>query len=148
MKQDEFFKIVGILIVCFFIIYMVVKMFHLQTSVIEGLTNATTSSSDTIPSSNTTPSSGEAGTATSYAASIKAQSVKLQDELLIAKYRTDYEAAIINLDDYIGYLMIKQSLNMKPAGDIKSNLDAIGALNILNSAKQSLNTTMAFLDKQ
>jgi hypothetical protein len=144
MKQDEFFKIVGILIVCFFIIYMVVKMFHLQTSVIEGLTNG----SDTTNVSTTTPSSGEAGAATSYAAAIKAQSVKLQDELLIAKYRKDYEAAIINLDDYIGYLMIKQSLNMKPAGDIKSNLDAINSLNILKSAKESLNATMTFLDKQ
>ena len=143
MKQDDFFKIVGILIVCFFIIYMVVKMFHLQTTVIEGLTNGSVSADTT-----TTPSSGEAGTAASYAAAIKAQSVKLQDELLIAKYRKDYEAAIINLDDYIGYLMIKQSLNMKPAGDIKSNLDAINALNILKSAKESLNATMTFLDKQ
>ena len=143
MHQDEFFKIVGILIVCFFIIYMVVKMFHLQTSVIEGLTNGSDMADTT-----TTPSSGEAGTAASYAAAIKAQSVKLQDELLIAKYRKDYEAAIINLDDYIGYLMIKQSLNMKPAGDIKSNLDAINALNILKSAKESLNATMTFLDKQ
>ena len=150
MKQDEFFKIVGILIVCFFIIYMVVKMFHLQTSVIEGLTNGsdTTNDTTTTGTTNTTPSSGEAGTAASYAAAIKAQSVKLQDELLIAKYRKDYEAAIINLDDYIGYLMIKQSLNMKPAGDIKSNLDAINALNILKSAKESLNATMTFLDKQ
>jgi hypothetical protein len=152
MHQDEFFKIVGILIVCFFIIYMVVKMFHLQTSVIEGLTNgsdALTNGSDSTNTSTTvTPASGEAGTATSYAASIKAQSVKLQDELLISKYRKDYEAAIINLDDYIGYLMIKQSLNMKPAGDIKSNLDAINALNILKSAKESLNATMTFLDKQ
>ena len=145
MHQDEFFKIVGILIVCFFIIYMVVKMFHLQTSVIEGLTNG---SDSTNTSTTVTPASGEAGTATSYAASIKAQSVKLQDELLIAKYRKDYEAVIINLDDYIGYLMIKQSLNMKPAGDIKSNLDAINALNILKSAKESLNATMTFLDKQ
>ena len=126
-------------------------MFHLQTSIIEGLTNgsdALANGSDNTNTSTVTPSSGEAGTATSYAAAIKAQSVKLQDELLIAKYRKDYEAAIINLDDYIGYLMIKQSLNMKPAGDIKSNLDAINALNILKSAKESLNATMTFLDKQ
>ena len=107
MNQDEFFKIVGILIVSFFIIYMVVKMFHLQTSVIEGLTNADgtiISGSDALSSDidSTAPSSGEAGTAASYAAAIKAQVVKLQDELLVAKYRKDYEAAIINLDDYIG----------------------------------------------
>jgi hypothetical protein len=144
MKQDEFFKIVGILIVCFFIIYMVVKMFHLQTSVIEGLTNA----DGTVSPDTTAPASGEAGTATSYSAAIKAQVVKLQDELLIAKYRKDYESAIINLDDYIGYMMIKQSLNMKLNGDMKSNIEAINALNILKSAKESLNVTMTFLDKQ
>jgi len=141
MKQDEFFKIVGILIVGFFIIYMVVKMFQLQTSVIEGLTNPDGTSV-------TPPSSGEAGTAPSYAAAIKAQVVKLQDELLVAKYRKDYESIIINLDDYIGYLMIKQSLNMKLDGDIKANIEGLNNLSILKTAKDSLNTTMTFLDKQ
>jgi len=152
MKQEEFFKIIGIIIVCFFIIYMVVKMFQLQTSVIEGLTtgsDALTTGSDALTSNNTTaPSSGEAGTAVSYAAGIKAQVVKLQDELLISKYRKDYEAAIINLDDYIGYLMLKQTLNMKLGGDTRANIDAVNNLNILKGAKDSLNATMTFLDKQ
>ena len=151
MKQDEFFKIVGILIVCFFIIYMVLKMFMLQNSVIEGLTNADgtiISGSDALSSDSTAPSSGEAGTAASYAAAVKAQVVKLQDELLVSKYRKDYEAAIINLDDYVGYLMIKQTLNMKLNGDIKANIEAINNLNILKSSKEALNSTMAFLDKQ
>lgn len=140
MNQDEIFKIIGILIVSFFIIHIVVKMFHLQTSVIEGLTNNETSTS--------TNASGEAGTAASYAAAIKAQVVKLQDELLVAKYRKDYEAAIINLDDYIGYSMLKLSLNFKMKDDIKENIDTIEKLNALKNAKQSLNETMAFLDKQ
>ena len=138
MKQDEFFKIIGIVIVSFFIIYMAIKMFQLQTSVIEGLTNE----------SNISPTSGEAGTATSYAASIKAQVVKLQDELLVAKYRKDYEASIINLDDYIGYLMIQQTLNMKLNGDMKTTIELLNNLNVLKSAKESLNATMTFLDKQ
>ena len=141
MNQDEIFKIIGILIVSFFIIHIVVKMFHLQTSVIEGLTNNETSTT-------TTNASGEAGTAASYAAAIKAQVVKLQDELLVAKYRKDYEAAIINLDDYIGYSMLKLSLNFKMKDDIKENISTIEKLNALKNAKQSLNETMAFLDKQ
>jgi hypothetical protein len=113
-------------------------MFQLQTSVIEGLTNE----------SSVSPTSGEAGTATSYAASIKAQVVKLQDELLVAKYRKDYESVIINLDDYIGYLMIQQTLNMKLNGDMKTTIDLLNNLNVLKSAKESLNATMTFLDKQ
>jgi hypothetical protein len=141
--HEEFFKIVGILIVCFFIIYIVVKMFHLQATVLEGLTNGTETTT-----TNTIPSSGEAGTAASYAAAIKANVVKIQDELLVAKYRKDYETAIINLDDYIGYLMIKQSLNMNLNGDMKSNIEAINNLNILKGSKEALNSTMTFLDKQ
>ena len=139
MKQEEFFKIIGIIIVCFFIIFMGIKMLKLQTSIVEGLTN---------PDIQTNNTSGEAGTASSYAASIKAQVVKLQDELLIAKYRKDYEAAIINLDDYVGYLMIQQALNMNLGADLKANIETINNLNILKNSKDSLNATMTFLDKQ
>ena len=137
--EEDLFKIVGIIIVGFFVIYMVLKMFKLQKSVVEGLTNA---------DSTTSPVSGEAGTAAEYAAGIKASLVKLQDELLVGKYRSDYEAAIINLDDYIGYLMIQQTLNMKFDGDIKLQMESINNLNILKNAKESLNATMAYLDKQ
>ena len=141
MKQDEFFKIIGILLVSFFIIYIVVKMFKLQATVLEGLTNG----SDTATGN---PTNGEAGTAASYSASIKAQTVKLQDELLISKYRKDYENVIINLDDYIGYLMIKQVLNMKITDNLEANMVSINNLNNLKTARDSLNTTMTFLDKQ
>ena len=137
---DDLFKIIGILLISFFIIYIIVKMFQLQTSVIEGLTNADGTIAQSV--------SGEAGTATSYSASIKAQVVKLQDELLISKYRKDYETTIINLDDYIGMLMIKQTLNMKIDGDIKTNIANVNNLNVLKIAKDSLNATMVFLDKQ
>ena len=140
MNQEEIFKIIGIIVVCFFIIYMTLKMFSLQTQVIEGLTNPDGTS--------TSSSSGEAGNAVSYAASIKSHVVKLQDELLISKYRKDYEAVIINLDDYIGYLMIKLTLNMNLSGDMATNIKAIENLNILRHSKESLNSTMTFLDKQ
>ena len=139
MKQEEFFKIIGIVIVGFFIIYMSVNMLKIRKNVVEGLSNLDNTG---------TPSSGEAGTSASYAASIKAQVVKLQDELLVAKYRKDYETAIINLDDYVGYLMLQQALNMKLGGDLKTNIDAINNLNILKNSKESLNVAMTFLDKQ
>jgi hypothetical protein len=144
MKQDEFFKLVGILIVCFFIIYMVLKMFQIQSSVVEGLT----SNDGSVEAPASAPSSGEAGSASSYAAAIKAQVVKMQDELLISKYRKDYETALINLDDYIGYLMLKQSLNMKMGEDKKAGMESIAGLNALKSARESLEATMTFLDKQ
>lgn len=137
--QDELFKMVGILFVSLFIIYIVIKMFHLQASVLEGLTN---------PDPTSTPVSGEAGTAASYAAGIKAQVVKLQDELLVSKYRKDYETAIINLDDYCGMLMLQNALNMSTSGDMKTNIEKLNNINTLKQAKDSLNVTMKFLDSQ
>lgn len=139
--EDDLFKMVGILFVSLFIIYIVVKMFHLQASVVEGLTN---------PDSTTSQSSvsGEAGTAASYAASIKAQVVKLQDELLISKYRKDYETAIINLDDYCGMLLLQNALNMNTSGDLKTNMEKLNNMNTLRQAKDTLNVAMKFLDSQ
>lgn len=128
------FKLIGIVIVATFIIYMVIKMFQLQVRVVEGLTN------------NDSATTGEAGTSSSYAAAVKAQVVKLQDELLISKYRKDYETAIINLDDYFSFMMLKQALNMKTDGT--ANIEAVNALNSLKGAKDSLNATMKFLDSQ
>jgi hypothetical protein len=145
MQQDEFFKIIGIIIFCFFIIYMATKMLQLQSSVIEGLTNLDGKSEK--PNANPA-SSGEAGNASSYVASVKAQVVKMQDELLISKYRKDYEAAIIHLDDYLGYMMLKQALNMKLGGDMKANMETINSLSVLKNSKDALNATMVFLDKQ
>lgn len=147
MNQDEMFKIIGTIMVGFFIIYIVVKMFHLQTTVVEGLTNADGTTA-TLTTTSGPITSGEAGSSASYATAIKSLTVKLQDELLISKYRKEYESVIINMDDYIGYLMIQQVLNIKTDADIKTKIDSINTLNILKNSKESLNATMAFLDKQ
>jgi hypothetical protein len=128
-----------IIVIVGLLIYFVFSNINIK----EGMTTNTGTSLSTSTSSN-----GVAGNATSFAAQIKAETIKMQDTLLISKYRKDYETAIINLDDYIGYLMIKQTLNMNLNGDIKANIEAINNLNILKGSKEALNATMAFLDKQ
>lgn len=140
--NDDFIKLAGILVVAAVIIYIVLMLFKVQGSVVEGLTNS--DGTTTVP----TNASGEAGTAASYAAGVKAQVVKLQDELLVAKYRKDYESAIINMDDYAGMLMLKQILNINMKGDAKAVIEQLNALNTLKQAKDSLNVAMKFLDSQ
>jgi hypothetical protein len=143
--QNDFFKIIGIIIVCFFIIYIVVKMFHLQATVVEGLTSSSTTTNDTTTT--TDPSNGEAGMASSYAAAIKSKTVKLQDELLISKYRNDYEKVLINLDDYLGYYLLQQILNMKLVNP-NDLTNYCAKISYIKNAKDSLDTVMTFLDKQ
>jgi hypothetical protein len=102
---------------------------------IEGMT-----SSDS--SGNT--SNGIAGNAASYASSIKATTIKLQDTFLISKYRTDYETAIINMDDLINNLMLKTALSVNQNDPTES----IENLVKMQQAKTALNSVMKFIDSQ
>ena len=141
MNDDDILKVVVFIILGIAFMYYVMKCMHLQSSLIEGLENE---KPDTVaaPSAN-----GVAGNAAKYAAAIKAQAVKLQDELLVSKYRKDYESAIINMDDYVSMMMLKMVLSMK-AGDAnpKANIELLGSLNVLKNSKDALNTTMKYLD--
>lgn len=124
---------------CAFIImfYLINNNFHLKKTIFpirfsffEGLENM--------------ENGNEAAASTSFVASLKAKTIQMQDELLIGKYRKEYEDAIINMDDYAGFLMMKEILNtkMEPENFIKTASN----LNTLRTLKDSLNATMKFLD--
>jgi len=141
-KNSDFLNIVIVLVIAAIIIYlgmiilnMNTKGMNMNTRMRAGLTNQGTSN-------------GEAGNASNFAAAIKAQTVLLQDTLLISKYRSDYENVIINMDDYLSMLMLKQLLNIDTSKDLQSTITGLDAINTFSAAKKSLNETMAFLDKQ
>ena len=134
--MTEFIKTIGILIFAFMTVYVIITLFQPKNNTIEGLTN-----------NELTSSKGEAGSAASYSDGIKAQVVKIQDELLVSKYRKDYENTIIHMDDLVGTMMIKQIQNMTVGGsDPKALMSSLNNLNTLKSAKDSLNVAMKFLD--
>lgn len=135
--MTEFIKTIGVLFVAFMTVYVIITLTQPKNniSMLEGMENATMSSN------------GEAGSASSYADSIKAYGVKIHDELLVSKYRKDYENTIIHMDDLVGTMMIKQIQNMPVGGsDSKAFISALNNLNTLKSAKESLNVAMKHLD--
>ena len=141
-QNDDFFKFVGIFIVVVVLVYMLAKFLKLQTKVMEGLTNSTSTDATT---------NGEAGSASQYSARIKAEVVKMQDALLISKYRADYENILLNLDDYINLLMLKTTLNIDLSADTdggkpNANMPYFSSLKVLSDAKTSLNGTMKYID--
>ena len=125
--------IVLVLVIWYFVIY---KFFIKR----EGLENNNESTSAS--------GSGIAGDAANYAALIKAKSVQIQDTLLISKYRSDYENAIINLEDLCNFMMLNQALSIDVNADAKTNLEKFNIMNALSNAKKSLNECMQFVDKQ
>jgi hypothetical protein len=131
--MSEFIKTIGVLFIAFITIYIIITLTQPKNN-IEGMENVSSSS-------------GEAGSAASYSDSIKAQVTKIQDELLVSKYRKDYENTIIHMDDLVGTMMIKQIQNMTVGGsDSKALISSLNNLNTLKSAKESLNVAMKYLD--
>ena len=89
--------------------------------------------------------SGVAGNAATYASSLKAQSVQMQDAFLISKYRTDYENVIINMTDLVNNLMLQTVLSAN-ASQPQSIIDTLTTLNTLNGSQVALNNVMKFID--
>ena len=133
--MKDLYNLVLFLIICFVIIWLF-RNFHFSSGR-EGMTN-NSGTTQTSSSSN----NGIAGNAASYAASLKASTIKSQDMLLISKYRSDYETAILNLDDLINNLMLKTALSVDP-----NNPDsAVDKLAKQQQAKLALNNVMKFVD--
>lgn len=135
-------KTIAIGLIAFIIMYYLLNSYHLRKalfpisfSFFEGLENMDATK---------TEQDNNAASSTSFVAGLKAQIIKMQDELLVAKYRKEYEDAIINMDDYIGFLMLKEVLNTNL--DKENVVKAANNLNALRGMKDSLNTTMKFLD--
>lgn len=144
--NKQIINVLFILAICF-VAYMLFR--NLNINLKEGMTtdpsgnlisSAVGSSGSTSASASS--SSGIAGGAQTYAANIKSMVIKNQDVLLISKYRTDYENAVLNLDDLINTMMLQTALTVSPSNPTKS----LETLAQMNSARSALNSVMKFID--
>lgn len=74
-----------------------------------------------------------AAAAADYAAAVKAEVVQLQDQLLVSKYRDDYENALESLDDLLNLTMINESMSAVQSGTL--HMRTVRDLGDLQSAK-------------
>jgi hypothetical protein len=134
--MNKLFQNITLFIAIFFVLYLLFRNFNYNLK--EGMTDA---SGNTV-----TPSSknGIGGNASTYASTIKSANIKLQDTLLVSKYRSDYEQVILNMDDFVNNLMLQTVLNVNPSNPQNS----VEQLAQLNLAKGALNNVMTFVDKQ
>jgi uncharacterized membrane protein YfhO len=138
--NEEFFKIVGIVIVVGYLIYLAVKSMTLQTSIIEGLTNSDSSSNDAL-------NQNKASGAQNYANEINKIQSRITDGLLIKDNRNAYENVIIQMDDLINALMLQKILSISQSSlSEDALLDVIDKINKMNEGKKSLNSIMKFID--
>lgn len=138
--NEDFLKILGIIVVVGFLIYLAAKSLRLHRNMLEGFT----ASDGSVSSPN-----GEAGNSKKYADTIKEHIIKMQGDLSITANKPHYEDIIVNMEEYISLLMLKSVLNMDTSSDsAATNIDAINNLNSLYSVKAALNNTMVYIDGQ
>jgi len=118
--------------VCFMLYLIFVFIKFRKTT--DGMTN--------MNNSTDAPVNGIAGNAAAYGATIKAATIKSQDTLLISKYRADYEAAILNLEDFINNAMLKTALSV----DHNNPGPSLESLAIMQQAKTAMDGIMKFVD--
>lgn len=133
--MKELYNLFLFIAICF-VLYLVFKNFN-YNPLREGMTDASGNSVST-------PSNGVAGNASAYSASLKSAIIKANDTFLISKYRSDYESAILNLDDLINTQMLNIALNINQSSPQQSLIQ----LGQMNQAKGALNSIMKYLDSQ
>jgi hypothetical protein len=133
--MKELYNLSLFIAICF-VVYLVFTNFN-YNPLREGMTDASGNSVSV-----SAPPNGIAGNAASYGAALKAATIKLSDTFLVSKYRSDYESAILNLDDLINNLMLKTTLSF----DQNNPKKAISNLAEMQQAKTALNSVMKFID--
>jgi hypothetical protein len=117
-------------------------VFFIRIHFKEGLTTAADASANSISTSSTSSSNGIAGNAATYASNLKMASVKLADTLLVTKYRSDYENAILNAEELINNMMLETTLSLNPSNPQEGIKKLVG----LKEAQTALNLVMKFVD--
>lgn len=139
MSLGDTFKIIGFVVFCLAIVYYFGQCMKLHTTIIEGLENA-----DKKPDAVAAKTDGGIGAnAAQFAENIKSIAVKMQDELLIDKYKGDYEKVILETDALLDMLMLKTLLTIKP----DTPLQSLQTLSVMKNSKDALNDVMKFVDK-
>uniref|UniRef100_A0A6C0JTZ2 Uncharacterized protein n=1 Tax=viral metagenome TaxID=1070528 RepID=A0A6C0JTZ2_9ZZZZ len=130
--MDSRIQYAGLIVIAYLFIRFIIKMFSYQTRVIETMTASTMDNP-------------------SIATSVSANTDKLNDTLLISKYRTNYEDTIIQLEKAISIAVLSEVVNNAvtiSSDPISSDsLKAIANINQLKNFRESLNQSMIILDK-
>jgi hypothetical protein len=86
---------------------------------------------------------GVAGDSKEFGLKIKDQVIKTQDQLLISKYRVDYEQVILNADELVDTLMLQNLLTL----DLSNPYPGLEKISTLNQTKLALNNIIKYVDK-
>ena len=134
MKENDMIMYIGLISLVLFLFFIISRVFTFQNSMIEGLSNKDSQSQ---------PINVTVG---------KVENINKvsEDHLFIEKYRSDYEDLIIHLEETTNLDMmrlIKQhGNNIEQGKTVDEQMKTIKKINELNQLKESLNSSMKYID--
>jgi len=137
MVDKMYTNIFMFLVICIFIYFIFSNL-----NTIEGMTTKKQISLSEMTSNPKLKPKIQTNTAENHSALIKAETIKIQDELSINKNKKNYEDTIIATDDLINLLMLKTVINL----DKSNPIEGLSQLATLNQSKVSLNSVMKYID--
>jgi hypothetical protein len=133
IMKETIFSVICIFAFLLIIIYVIYKLINVKIK--EGMTDLNVNLINV----------GISDKSDIFASKIKSTNIKLQDKLLINKYKQNYEKIILNLDDLINSIMLEKvlSININQKDEMMKTLRDI---NSLTESKNNLNTIIKFVD--
>lgn len=91
---------------------------------------------------------GEASGAENYLNIAKASVTTLQDDLLAGKYSKEYGDILMQMDEYIDLMILKQALHVNIKNSrVGANIHEFNNLATMRQAKEALNDAMQYLEQ-
>lgn len=160
IQNLTFTHYIGIFVLGLFAIYIILKLATTQFKVVEGLVGGNTNGVNTPQSYMDILANGDDKT-------LRTGIEKMNDSLLINKYKSDYEDVLIDLEEIINQNLLYYTLHIASNVDGKTgllkfsnrntntkngietdgvSLETLQTLNELYKYKENLNTTMKYID--
>ena len=124
----------GVGVAVLFVIYFFFTTLKINSQILEGLTNSSSSSSTTSEPISTSVEE------------LKKVNEQLEDSINLSKYRTDYEDYFLALEENINLSLLLQITQLYHSGNKSVSLEDISKLNETNKLKETINDIMTFMD--
>ena len=134
MKENDMIMYIGLISLVLFLFFIISRVFTFQTSMMEGLSNKDSQSQ---------PINVTVG-------NVENINKVSEDHLFIEKYRSDYEDLIIHLEETTNLDMMRlikeHGNNIEQGKTVDEQMKTIKKINELNQLKESLNSSMKYID--
>ncbi len=142
-SSDDLYKYIGLAVVSLGLFYLVCKSFNIHANAIVGKSSETYGAADVIE--------GFTGDPKTISSTIKSNTSKIDDPLLVSKNRKGYEEMLIDLDDNMKALLLGAVIhNAETFSDVKNitrSLEDMNKIKTISEFRKVINETMGILNK-